>query len=571
MQNVGRYVAVAAILLWVRVMPGQESVADVVLVNGKVITVDAADSVVEAVAIRGGKILVVGGKDAVMRHAGKGTKVIDLHGRTATPGLIDSHLHFASVGPIYSIDLSTAHSMDEVLKGVRERVAKAKPGEWILGEGWDEGKLAERRYVFASDLDAVAPNNPVWLTHTTGHYGVANSVALKMAQITASTPNPPAGTIDRNSKDQPSGVLKEEAAMSLVTKLIPDYSREQMRDGYLKTMAELNKEGVTAIKDPGMEPENWSVYSELRDQKKLTVHLFVLWSGGTTVAHTQEAVKRILSLPKTDDDLLISGGVKLYMDGSGGARTAWMWSDWNKNSTDIDSSNKGYPLTDPQIYRQQVRMIHNAGIHVGTHAIGDRAIDWVVDTYAEVLKDKPTKGLRHSIIHANIPSDHAIETMAALEKQYDAGYPEAQAEFMYWIGDTYAGNFGPDRCLRLMPFQTYLHKGVQWAGGSDYSVTPFPPRLGIWASMARETLKGTWGKQPFGVAEAVDIHPAWRSYTVWGAHQLFLDGRIGSIEVGKDADIAIWDRDPYTVPMEKVKDMKCEMTLFQGNVVYEAR
>ena len=259
------------------------------------------------------------------------------------------------------------------------------------------------------------------------------------------------------------------------------------------------------------------------------------------------------------------------MDGSGGARTAWMWSDWNKNSTDIDSSNKGYPLTDPQIYRQQVRMIHNAGIHVGTHAIGDRAIDWVVDTYAEVLKDKPTKGLRHSIIHANIPSDHAIETMAALEKQYDAGYPEAQAEFMYWIGDTYAGNFGPDRCLRLMPFQTYLHKGVQWAGGSDYSVTPFPPRLGIWASMARETLKGTWGKQPFGVAEAVDIHPALRSYTVWGAHQLFLDGRIGSIEVGKDADIAIWDRDPYTVPMEKVKDMKCEMTLFQGNVVYEAR
>ncbi len=543
--------------------------ADCILTGGKIITMNAADAVVEAVAIRDGKIAAAGTKDSVMKLAGKTTRVIDLHGRTATPGLIDSHLHFASVDPVYSINLSTVHSMAEVLDGVRARVAKAKPGEWILGQGWDEGKLKERRYIYAADLDAVAPNNPVWLIHTTGHYGVANSMALKMAHITASTPNPPAGTIDRNAKDQPSGVLKEEAAMTLVTKLIPAYSREQMRAGYLATMAELNKEGITAIKDPGMDPENWSVYSELRDDKKLTVHLFALWHGGTTLAQTQEVVRRMLSLPKAPDDLLISGGVKLFMDGSGGARTAWMVNDWNKNWSEIDSGNKGYPLTDPQVYRQQVRLIHDAGIHVGTHAIGDHAIDWVVDTYAEVLKEKPTKGLRHSVIHANIPSDHAIAAMAAMQKQYDAGYPEAQAEFMYWIGDTYAGNFGPARCLRLMPFQTYLRKDVQWAGGSDYPVTPFAPRLGIWASLARETLKGTYGKQPFGMAEAVDIHAALRSYTVWAAHQLFLDDRIGSIEIGKDADIAVWDRDPYGVSAGEIKDMKCEMTVFQGKVVYQ--
>jgi len=543
--------------------------ADSILTGGKIITMNGADAVVEAVAIRDGKIAAAGTKDSVMKLAGKTTRVIDLHGRTATPGLIDSHLHFASVDPVYSINLSTVHSMAEVLDGVRTRVAKAKPGEWILGQGWDEGKLKERRYIYAADLDAVAPNNPVWLIHTTGHYGVANSMALKMAHITASTPNPPAGTIDRNAKDQPSGVLKEEAAMTLVTKLIPAYSREQMRAGYLSTMAELNKEGITAIKDPGMDPENWSVYSELRDNKKLSIHLFALWHGGTTLAQTQEVVRRMLSLPKAPDDLLISGGVKLFMDGSGGARTAWMVNDWNKNWSEIDSGNKGYPLTDPQVYRQQVRLIHDAGIHVGTHAIGDHAIDWVVDTYAEVLKEKPTKGLRHSVIHANIPSDHAIAAMAAMQKQYDAGYPEAQAEFMYWIGDTYAGNFGPARCLRLMPFQTYLRKDVQWAGGSDYPVTPFAPRLGIWASLARETLKGTYGKQPFGMAEAVDIHAALRSYTVWAAHQLFLDDRIGSIEIGKDADIAVWDRDPYGVSAGEIKDMKCEMTVFQGKVVYQ--
>jgi hypothetical protein len=157
--------------------------ADTILANGKIITVDATDSVAEAVAIRNGKILEVGAKPSVMKHAGQRTQIIDLHGRTATPGLIDAHLHFAEVGPIYSINLSAVRSIPQVLEAVRERVAKAKAGEWIQGEGWDEGKLAERRYIYAADLDRVAPRNPVWLEHTTGHYGVANSVALLIPRI----------------------------------------------------------------------------------------------------------------------------------------------------------------------------------------------------------------------------------------------------------------------------------------------------------------------------------------------------------------------------------------------------
>jgi len=564
--RIQRFFAALALLSSAALSPAQ--VADTILVNGKIITMDTADSIAEAVAIRGGQIVAVGAKEQVMSHKGNATRIIDLQGRTATPGFIDAHLHFAGVEPVYSIDLSKVHSVAEVLQLVAERAAKAQPGEWIQGQGWDEGKLAEHRYIYAADLDRVAPRNPVWLIHTTGHYGVANSVALRMAHIATSAKSPQAGTIDEDANGQPTGVLKEEAAMQLVTKLIPPYSHGQLRDGYLTTMAALNEEGITGVKDPGIAPENWSVYQELRHQNKLTIHLFALWRGGTTVKQTQTVVTRMLSLPKTQDDVLISGGVKLFMDGSGGARTAWMHKDWNKNFTEIDTGNRGYPLTDPEVYRQQVRLIHDAGIHIGTHAIGDRAIDWVVDTYAEVLKDKPAKGLRHSIIHANIPSDHAIETMAALENQYDAGYPEAQAEFMYWIGDTYAGNFGPERCPRLMPLHTYTERGIRWAGGSDYPVTPFPPRLGIWASLARETLNGTYGKQPFGTAEAVDIHAALRSYTVWAARQLFLENRIGSLEAGKDADIAVWDRDPYTIPTDQIKDMKCTMTLFQGRVVY---
>ena len=216
-----------------------------------------------------------------------------------------------------------------------------------------------------------------------------------------------------------------------------------------------------------------------------------------------------------------------------------------------------------------VRLFHQAGVHVGTHAIGDRAIDWVVDTYAEVLKEKPTRGLRHSIIHANIPTDHAMAVMASLQKQYDAGYPEAQAPFMWWIGDNYAGNFGPERSQRLEPFKTWIAKGIQWGGGSDYPVTPYPARYGIWASLDRETLKGVYGAHPFGTAEAIDVHTALRSYTAWAARQLFLEDKIGTIEPGKEADIAVWDHDLYSMPSADIKNLKCELTLFAGRVVYQ--
>jgi predicted amidohydrolase YtcJ len=209
-------------------------------------------------------------------------------------------------------------------------------------------------------------------------------------------------------------------------------------------------------------------------------------------------------------------------------------------------------------------------VHVSTHAIGDRAIDWVIDTYDGMLRAKPARGLRHGIIHANTPTDRAIDVMARLQRDHDAGYPESSAGFMWWIGDNYAGNLGPVRNRRLKPFQTYVRKGVQWAGGSDYPVTPFAARYGLWASVARETLNGTYGTTPFGADESVNVKTALRSYTIWAAHSLFLEDRVGSIEVGKDADLAVWDRNPYEVPSAALKDLRCEMTLVGGREVYRA-
>ena len=572
-----------SVLLLTQILAAQGPAADMVLLHGHILTMDAHDSIAQAIAIRHGVIVKVGTDAEVLQFAGKapGMRVIDLRGRAATPGLIDTHAHIAEggVAELYGVKLADAASIAEIAARVKARVARAKPGEWVTGSGWDEGKLAEHRYVTAADLDAVSPNNPVWLLHTTGHYGVANSLALKLAHITAATADPKAGTIDRDPRGSPTGVLKEESAMETVTRLIPPTTPEQMRKGILYIQKVLHSEGMTAVKDPDIQQIHWDAYRSLLDQGQLKERICVLWHAGSTLESARKALAEINSVPRLPaalgNDRLLSCGAKIYMDGSGGARTGWVYDDWLRNGTtpDVTSSgagNRGYPQTDPAVYREMVRLFHQNGVPVGTHAVGDRAMDWVVDTYALVEQEQPRSGLRHSIIHANLPTPHALDVIARLQKAYDAGYPEMQPEFLWWIGDIYAGNYGPKRGQHLEPFNTLRARGIIWAGGSDYSVTPLPARYGLWASAARETLKGTYGPHPFGTAEAVDMHTALRAYTTWAARQMFLENKIGSLEVGKRADIAVWDRDLYALPTERIKDLKCLLTLFDGEVAYAA-
>jgi len=550
---------------------------DLILAHGTVLTVDRDDSVVQAVAVRDGKVLTTGSDAVVLALGGPRTRVIDLRGRTATPGLIDNHAHIAAdgVASITQIDLSDTSNIPEIVERVRAKTAQMKPGEWIHGHGWDEGKLQEHRYVTAADLDPATPNNPVWLEQVTSHYGVANTYALRLAKVSDSTPDPPAGTIDRDGTGHVTGVLKENAATELVTALIPPPTPKQWRQGVLKIFDLLHREGMTGYKDPYDTQPMWDAYRSLLDAGQLTMHVCVLWYGGTTLESAEQVLKKVQSLPRPPHSLgdgrLVSCGVKLVMDGSGGGRTAWMYQEWHKNGNEIDHGNRGYPYEDPAVYREMVRLFHQAGIHVGTHAIGDRAIDWVVDTYAEVEHEKPLRGLRHAIIHTNLPTEHAIDIMAMLQNQYDAGYPEMQPSFMWWLGNSYAGNLGAERAAHLEPLKTLLARGVQWSGGSDFSVTPVAARYGIWAAVEREAFKSQYGTHPFGTAEGVDVHAALRAFTVAAARQLFLEGRIGSLEPGKEADIAVWDRNMYTVPASELKDIRCEMTFFHGKVVYEAQ
>jgi len=580
-RNLSWLSVLTVVLLLTQAVAAQGPAADLVLLHGHILTVDAKDSTAQALAIRHGVIVKVGSDAEVLQFAGKvpGIRIIDLHGRTATPGLIDTHAHIAEggVAELYGVKLSDAASVAEIVARVKAKVALAKAGEWVTGSGWDEGKLAEHRYVTAADLDAVSPQNPVWLLHTTGHYGVANSQALKLAHITAGTPDPKAGTIDRDPQGNPTGVLKEASAMEPVTRLIPPTTPEQMRQGILYIQKVLHSEGMTAVKDPDILQLHWDAYKSLLDQGQLKERICVLWHAGSTMESARKALAEVNAVPRMPanlgDDRLLSCGVKIYMDGSGGARTGWVYDDWLRNATtpDVTSSgagNRGYPQTDPNVYREMVHLFHENGVTVGTHAVGDRAMDWVVDTYALVEKEHPQPGLRHSIIHANLPTQHALDVMGSLQKNYDAGYPEMQPEFLWWIGDIYAASYGPKRGQNLEPLKTLRSRGILWSGGSDYPVTPVAARYGLWSSAARQTAKGTYGLNPFGTAEAVDMHTALRSYTAWGARQMFLENKIGSIEVGKRADIAIWDRDLYSVPIDQIKELKCLMTLFDGEVVY---
>jgi len=414
-----------------------------------------------------------------------------------------------------------------------------------------------------------------------GHYGVANSLAMTLAGIDENTPDPPGGVIDRDDDGKPTGVLKE-SAMGLVSRHIPASDESQKREAIRHMAREFNSECMTGAKDPGIgwgdrsfedSLNAWKAYQDVLAEGALSVRIFALWPSPQNMDDARSLIREIRHFTRphetTGDDQLISGGIKIFADGSGGARTAWLWDNWNKNRTGIDEGNSGYPAFDAEMIRNLIFLYHQNDLHMGVHAIGDRAIDWVVASYALALQSDGRKGLRHSIIHANIPTELAMNTIAALQREFDAAYPEPSPGFTWWIGDTYAGNFGVERSQRLNPFNSFQQKGIQWASGSDFDVTPFPARYGIWASIAREPLLGVYGKDAFGSAESVDVHAALRSQTRWAAQQMFLEKKIGSIEPGKYADLAVWDTDFYTAPTASIKDAQCEMTLFNGEVVFQ--
>jgi predicted amidohydrolase YtcJ len=560
--------------------PAPESDAgapDLILTNARIVTMDASDTVAEAIAITGTTITAIGSAVEVTALAGSNTETIDLDGNSVTPGIIDTHNHFAWGATTALTQLDLVYPAVTSIEGVRQKlltaVADAEPGTWIQGWGWDAAKLEEQRDITAEDLDDLSADNPVWLVHTSSHYGVANSQALALADIDADTPNPEGGVIVRDADGRPTGVLTDQA-MDLVRSLIPDETVDDFIDGITNLVGDLSREGITAIKDPEIYPYHWDAYKAVEANGDLTVRVYTLWRVGDTVAEARQLRDRIAPFthPREQDGsgLVVSAGVKIYIDGSGTARTAWVWEDWNEDFTGTDEGNKGLTYIEPNVLFDQIRLFHDAGIHVGTHAIGDRAIDFTMDAYDRALADNPTSGLRHSIIHSNLPTDHALDLMVRLQGEYDTGYPEVQPAFLWWIGDVYAGNFGPERSQRVLPLRTFESRGIRWAGASDFDVSPYAPRHAFWAASVREPLLGTHGNNPWGTDESVGIHETLRAYTATAARQVFLEDRVGTLEVGKLADIVAWDRDLYATPVDALREVTAILTLMNGEVVFRA-
>ena len=556
-------------------IPVHTQPANTVLRHGTVLTVDEQDHVAQALAIRDGKIVAVGTDADIGKLIGPSTRVIELAGRTVTPGMIDTHAHVLDglTAELFKIDLTTAASVAEVLARVKAEAEKLPAGAWVQAFGWNEGVIAEHHPPSLAELDAVTAGHPALLENVTHHYAMVNSAALALVGFQSGSIEIKGGTIVRGADGKPTGLLKEKAQDVLLA-VIPPPTDAQSHQAIQAVLGRLHSLGLTGVKDI-VYPPAWNAYMAFEKSDGLTAHICpLMWAGSTldsarvTLAAIQKGRSDIASFPGKD---LTVCGAKILLDGSAMGHTAWRNEDYAANPHFAGPAGRGYPLVDPDQYQAMVKLFNAAGVPVGTHAIGDRAIDLVVDSYAAALKESPHFGLRHAIIHEHEPTAHALEVMQQLQTKYDAGIPETQASFLYYLGDSLPGAFGPDQSQHIMPFATYRKLGLIYSNGSDFPVTSIAPQIGLWASVAREPLKGVYGQHPFGTAESVDIHTALRSYTLWSAHQLFLDKETGSLEPGKWADLAIWDRNPYAIPTAELKGMKCTMTLYKGKVVFEAK
>jgi predicted amidohydrolase YtcJ len=540
--------------------------ADLVFINGNVITLDPTDRICEAAAVKTGKILSVGSNDEIKKLIDEQTRVIDLKGRSLTPGMIDVHGHFAMGGTSYLFVLDIRYpkvtSIAQVLELIKERASVSKPGQWIQGRGWDEALFDEQRYIDKNDLDPITSDNPVILRHTSGHYIAVNSLALKLAGVSKDTSDPVGGTIVRDPVTRdPTGVFMEGPAMNLVTNIVPPWTVKEVEEGIKKAQELYFTEGLTSVKDPGIDNTRLMAYKNLRERSELKIRSYVLYRVDST-----EAVNVAVENGVFDgDDLLNVGGVKIMFDGSGMARTAWMYEEWNKNFTELDKGNFGYPVTPVKTMKEIVKAAHDADLQICTHTIGDRAMDVVMDAYEDAIKDNPRGDARHSLIHANAPSYEQMDRMAGFGSNLVI---ETQSPFLYFIGDNYAGNFGPERSKRMIPLKSLLDRGITVGNSADWSVCPFPPRYGLWAAVVRKTWKGTYGSQPFGLDESVTVKDALRTYTILAAKCLFMEDNVGSIESGKYADVVVWSEDLYNAPIEQLKDVKVEMTFIEGELRY---
>jgi len=533
-------------------------VCDLVLLNGKIYTLDKENRVAEAVGVKDGRIVFVGSSREAEKLVGRETKVIDLKGKPVTPGLIDTHSHFALWGlyKAFYVDVSYPHvdSIARMIEVVREFASSKKEGEWIRGRGWNYIYYPEGRPPNRWDLDKATTEHPVVLWHVSGHMLVANSKALEIAGITRETQDPEGGRIDRDENGEPTGILREKEAMDLLVEKMPRFTVDDWMLAIKKATEEWVTEGITAVKDPTIDWATKDIveaYKRLRERNELRIRVSCLY-WVQSIKEFEEIAKKVNTV---NDDVLKIPGIKIILDGAITSKTAWMTEDYKG-----ERGNKGLPTLPLDEFYEIVKRSHSMGHQVCVHAIGDRAIEETIKAFEEAQREKPREDARHTIIHCMLPTDEHIERMRRIGL-----LAEVQTSFIYFLGDAYTGSLEETRLKKLLPVKKMINAGLVVANGADAPVTPFPPRYGIYGAVARKSVKGL---DIYRGPECLTPLEAIATYTTHAAKCLFMEDKIGSIENGKYADMVVWEKDFTAINEEEIVENKPVYTIINGEIIY---
>jgi len=517
----------------------------------------------EAVAVRGDRIQAVGKAIDLMKLKGPDTQVIDLGGHFLMPGFNDAHLHLADAGQQkLGVDLTGVKSLDEMRERLSAKVQTARPGEWILGGGWDESIWPVKALPSRWDLDEVSAGHPVFLDRVDGHVAVANTRALRLASITLASRDPQGGQIDRNEAGEPTGILRD-TAQDAVRLVIPKLTHEQMRRAIEIALADLAQNGITSAQDYSPEWENFQVYEKLEKEGKLTARI----SEWLPFDETVEQLEKKRASHSQADLMLHTGMLKGFMDGSLGGHTAALTEPYADNP-----KNSGLPRYDPEKLNAMTKERVLAGFQIGFHAIGDQAIQMALDAFAaaeKAAKEANVKGAnggddyRLRIEHAQVTTPAQIAQFKQL-KVIASMQPSHVLSDMRWA----EARLGPRRAALSYAWAAFLNKGVTLAFGTDYNVEPVSPFRGLYAAVTR---KSENGKQEFFPEQRITMDQALAAYTVGSAFAEFEEKEKGKIAPGMLADFVVLDRDPTASPADKLLGTKVLRTVVGGKTVYEAK
>jgi predicted amidohydrolase YtcJ len=540
---------------------GEDGPVDLIIVNGKVLDGDGGTSA-EAVAVQGNRIVRVGSNREIQRLKRPQTTVVDAKGGSVLPGFNDAHVHLVSGGlALDQMNLDDAGTLDAVRETIRAW-AEANPArEWIRGRGWyyapfNDG-LPTRQM-----LDALVPDRPAYLVSYDGHTGWANTVALEMAGITRRTPDPANGAIVKDPRTgEPTGVLKE-AAMSLMSRVLPAPDRDERLAAVRAAIVEANRVGITSVQNAGGSPEDLALFDELRQEGDLTVRVYqALTVDASATAADLDALDEVRERYE-DDPLLKTGAVKIAADGVVETRTAAMLDPYATGRDD-----RGQVTMPAARLRDLIVELDRRGWQIMTHAIGDAAIRETLDAYedAQRVNPAPARERRHRIEHVETPDPDDVErfgdlgVVASLQPVH--GYPPS-------ADDLWARNLGPDRAARGWMSGSLARAGAVLAFGSDWPVADLDSLAGIFVAVNRTTPDG----EPEGgwiPAERLSLVEAIRAFTSGAAWASFDEQRKGTLEPEMLADIVVLSADIFDLPPEKLVEVEVVMTIVDGKIVYQ--